>query len=81
MDVNFFKEFFLYSFIFNFAVLIFWFLLMVFGADLIFNKHQQFFKISREQFNGINYMLIGAFKLANFTIFLAPYMALRIISN
>ena len=81
MDIDLLKEIFLYSFLCNFAVLLLWFLMMVFGADFIYNKHQTFFKISREQFNGTNYMLMGAFKLANFTIFLAPYIALCVIPN
>ena len=81
MDIDLLEDLFLYSLLCNFAVLMFWFLMMVFGADFIYNKHQKFFKISREQFIGTNYMLMGAFKLANFTFFLAPYIALKIISN
>jgi hypothetical protein len=50
---------------------------LVFG-DQIFAIHSGLFQLQRADFELVNYTLIGCFKLAVLTLFVAPWLALRL---
>lgn len=70
------KDFFLYGFLINFAVLLLWWGFLVAFPDWIFKVHHKMIGITREQFNGTHYMGMAIFKLANFMFFGVPYICL-----
>ena len=61
----------------NLGLLAAWFLLIVFAGDFVFHMHTRWFKISRERFGEIHYVMMGRYKLAVFLLNLVPYLVLR----
>jgi len=78
MFTEMFKDFFLYGFLINFAVLLWWAGFIFFASDWLFKVHHKMIGITREQFNFTHYMGMAIFKLANFMLFGVPYIALAI---
>ena len=79
MDILNLEAFFLWCFVINYSILAVWFLMIIFAKDVIYNLHSKWFFLSKEQFNSINYMWMGFYKLAIFLFNLAPYIAIQII--
>jgi hypothetical protein len=79
MNVEFLKDFFLWGFILNLSLLFIWFAFFVFAKDFVLKIHNNLFGISEQQFNIINYSMMGAFKLLIYGFMLVPYIALCII--
>ncbi len=65
--------------IINIGILTWWALFIMFAGDFVFRMHSKLFKMTREQFFGIHYAGIMAFKLAVFSLNVVPYLALRIV--
>lgn len=63
----------------NIGFLFVWWGAFAFAADAIYRLHGRFFKLTREQYDGIHYTLMGAFKLGLILFNLVPYLALRIV--
>ncbi|MCO4792352.1 MAG: hypothetical protein KC493_01475 [Bacteriovoracaceae bacterium] len=80
MDIEFFKNFFLYGFLINLAILFWWAGFLFFLPDWIYKAHRTFVGITREQFNGTHYAGLAFYKLANFVFFGVPYIVLVILS-
>ncbi len=64
----------------NVALLLIWFLLIVFAHDWMFRIHTRWFKLSNENFDAIHYAGIGFFEMAIVIFNAVPYLALRIVS-
>ncbi len=79
MNIELFKEFFLWCTIVNMIGLIFWFLMFIIASDWIYRFHGRWFKISLEEFHSIHYKGMAAYKIMIFIFNLAPYIALLII--
>lgn len=58
-------------------LLLFWFWLIVFGGDFIYLVQSHFFRLSRQQFDLVNYCAIAMLKVSAFVLFLIPYIAVR----
>ncbi len=65
----------------NYLLLIIWFLIFWRAADGVYQLHRRWFVLTREQFTQIHYTLMGQFKLLTFALFIAPWLALHIISG
>jgi Family of unknown function (DUF6868) len=65
--------------IINYAVLILWIALFFAAHDWFQKLHEKLFRLSAEQFNGLNYGGIIFFKTGILLFNLAPYLALRIV--
>ena len=63
----------------NVALFAWWFLWFVLGHGFMYRIHARFFKISVEQFDAMNYSMMGGYKLAIIVFNVAPYLALRIV--
>jgi hypothetical protein len=61
----------------NLAILLYWFLAIVFAHDLVFKTHSLWFTISEESFDAINYTMMIYYKLAVMFFNLVPYLVLR----
>lgn len=79
MTVQFWTDFFCWCSIINFSILILWSLGFVFAKNFIYQIHGKIFSISLEQFNYLNYMLMGIFKLLVFLFNIIPFIALKLI--
>ena len=64
----------------NVALLLIWFLFIVFAHDWMFRIHTRWFKLSSEKFDAIHYVGIGLFEMTIVIFNVVPYLALRIAS-
>jgi len=62
----------------NYGVLIVWFVAITLAHDWLYRLHGRWFRFSLEQFDALNYALMGLFKIGILLFNLAPYVALRI---
>jgi hypothetical protein len=79
MTVDMIHEFLGWCSIINIGILFFWFAMITLAHDKIYKLHSKWFKISKEKFDEIHYMLLGFFKLSVFIFNVVPYIALSII--
>ncbi|MFU8829014.1 MAG: DUF6868 family protein [Phycisphaerales bacterium] len=63
----------------NFAILLFWFALLVFARGWIRRIHGKWFRLSDERFDSLHYGLMGAYELGIFLFCLVPYVALHVV--
>ncbi len=68
-----------WSTVINWGILFFWFLMIVIARDWLYSTQTQWFKISKERFEEMNYQMMGFYKLMIFLFNLVPYIVLRII--
>ena len=65
--------------IINMGLLLWWWFIIVVAHDWVYKFHTKWFKISREQFDGIHYAGMAFFKILVFALNIVPYFALRIV--
>ncbi|QOL27041.1 hypothetical protein LP316_07060 [Thalassotalea sp. LPB0316] len=65
--------------ILNYGVLLLWFIALVLAKPMIYKMHSRWFDISFEQFNQMNYICFGFYKILVFVFNLAPYIGLKLI--
>ena len=65
--------------IINMALLLWWFLFLVFAHDFVYRIHSRLFRIPVESFNSIHYAGIVFFKLIVLVFNVVPYFALKIV--
>lgn len=63
----------------NYLLLTFWFLIFCVARDWLFELHNAWFDISREQFNLMNYNGMAYYKIFLFIFNLMPYLTLQFI--
>ena len=65
--------------IINYAILVLWFLVLVYAKDWVYKTHGRWFDIPHDQFDVIHYQLMGVYKFGIFLLNLIPYLVLRFI--
>lgn len=75
------EQFLLWSVVIHFGILLYWFLMIVFGSELIYKMHSKWYKINKESFFKIHYKGLIIYKLAIFTLFGVPYIIFKWILN
>lgn len=68
-----------WSAIINMAILLWWFLIIMYARDWIYQLHSKFYDITKEHFNLLHYAGIMLYKIAIWLLFIVPYIALRIV--
>jgi len=68
-----------WSSLINIALLLYWFLILVYAHDLIYKLHTRWFKISVEKFDSIHYSGMMILKLITLFFNIIPYIVLKII--
>ena len=63
----------------NIGFLIYWILALVFARDWVFWVHTSAVEISKETFAGINYAMMGYYKLMVILFNVTPYLVLRFV--
>ena len=79
MRIEVLRNFLLWCAVINYAVLIVWFLAYALAHDALYELHRRWFRgLSEEQFDTLNYALMGVYKLGILLFNLVPYIVLRI---
>jgi hypothetical protein len=63
----------------NYGVLLVWFLVFAFAHDGIQRIHGRWFRLSREQFDGLHYVGMSIFKIGIILLNLVPLVVLSIL--
>lgn len=66
-----------YCCLFNYAVLMIWFLALVLARDAIYRLHTTWFRLSEPQFDAIHYAGMAVYKILVLVLNLVPYLVLR----
>ncbi|MGM0563557.1 MAG: DUF6868 family protein [Pseudomonadota bacterium] len=80
MNTEFWIPFLGYNLAFNYALLLFWALMMLFASNTVYRLHSRWFPISRENFNAIHYAGMAFYKILIFVFCLMPLLALWLMS-
>jgi hypothetical protein len=70
----------LWCFVLNFGFLLYWWLMFMWLHDFVYRLHMRWFKMSREQFDGIHYGAMAFYKLAVIVFNFMPWLALKIVA-
>ena len=73
------RNFLQWSTLINIGILLMWFMWFVFAHDWVQEFHGRWFRLSREQFDGIHYAGMAIFKMGIWLFNLVPLLALYII--
>jgi hypothetical protein len=79
MDVSELKEFFFWSTVINYGVLLVWFAGFTFAHDWVYRMHTRWFKLSVETFDALNYLGVAVYKIGIMLLNLTPLIALHLI--
>jgi signal transduction histidine kinase len=77
MNLEQFTTFLGYSTVFNFALLTYWFLMILFAKKIVFALHQKWFDIDESALSQLHYKLMAQYKLAIIFSNLIPYVILK----
>ena len=78
MIIDVMREAFLWCFIINMGILLWWVGFIIFANDWVYRMHSKFYKLSKESFDTIHYAGIVLFKVFIFAFNLVPFIALHI---
>ena len=78
MTIDIVRDAFLWCFIINMGILLWWFLFITFANNWVYRTHCKWYKIPKETFDAIHYGGIALFKIIIFAFNLVPYIALKI---
>lgn len=73
-------DFFMWTTVLNVGLLVFYTVFLVFLPDFTYRMHHKLFDISRDQYKGVIFGLVGLYKLMFITFSLVPYLALRLLA-
>ncbi len=68
-----------WSTVINMGILIYWFLLILFARQWIYNLHGRWFHLTERQMDAIHYGGMGLYKLLIVFFNLIPWLVLKII--
>ncbi len=63
----------------NWALLLWWWLVLAVARGTVVRMHTRWFKLSEQTFDAMHYAGMGLFKVAIILFNLVPYLALRIV--
>jgi uncharacterized protein DUF6868 len=73
------RDIFLWCAIINYGLLLWWFLLFTLAHDWSHRLTGRWFRLSLEQYDGLNYAGMMLFKIGIILFNLVPYVALRLL--
>ncbi|NOX27125.1 MAG: hypothetical protein GXP21_02830 [Gammaproteobacteria bacterium] len=68
-----------WSAVINYSILLYWFVILTYAHDWVYQFHSRWFDLSTNTFDAIHYSAIAFYKLAIFLFNLVPYLALLIV--
>jgi len=79
MNMNAVLHFFIWCTLINYAILLIWFLAMVFAHDWFYRMHTRWFKLSVETFDAVHYGSMSIYKIGILLFNMVPLIALHFI--
>ena len=79
MTIELMRDVFMWCAIINIGLMLFSFLFLCLGHDLVYRVHTKWFQITKEQFDALWYALLGFYKICIFLFNIVPYVALCIV--
>ncbi|MDD5266719.1 MAG: hypothetical protein PHO08_06280 [Methylococcales bacterium] len=73
------KEILLYSFAFNYSILLVWFGMFCFAHDWMYRLHCRWFNLSAETFDTLHYAGMSVYKIGVILLNIAPLVALWLV--
>jgi len=73
------KTFLLYSFAFNYALLMIWFCVFIFAHDWLYSLHNRWFNFSPKTFDTLHYAGMAGYKVGIILLNIAPLVALWLV--
>jgi hypothetical protein len=67
------------TFLFNLAILLLWFCIILFLPEWFYRINENWFAISRHELDLINYCGIAFLKIINIVFFLLPYLSIKLL--
>jgi predicted small integral membrane protein len=65
--------------IINLGILLWWFLFYTLANEWVYSFHGKWFKLSKEQFDTIQYVGMAVYKIGIILFNIVPYITLRIV--
>lgn len=75
------KEFFMWTTVIHFSILILWVFLLKFAGQWFRRQQGWWFPLPEEKFMSLHYLMYGVYKLIAIVFSAVPYVALIIIGN
>lgn len=72
------EQFYLNAFFISYLILVIWFMAIVVFKKQMYKTHLKLFNISEIDFIRINYFLMGFYKLLVISLFLVPFLSLKL---
>jgi hypothetical protein len=66
------------TFLFNLVIYLLWFIVVLYIPDRIYAINENWFAITRHEFDLVNYCGIAFMKIINTVFFLFPYLAIKL---
>lgn len=80
MQIETLRSFLFWCAVINCGVLLTWFAIFVFAHERLYHHHTRWFRINREQFDMLLYILTGVYKIGFILFNVVPYIVLLIVS-
>jgi hypothetical protein len=78
MDLETLRSFLAWCTLFNWILLLIWWLFIAVAGSWVYAIHSKWFEISRESFETVHYAGLAFFKMVVFVFNLVPYLVLRL---
>jgi hypothetical protein len=79
MDIETLRSFLAWCTLFNWILLLIWWLFIAVAGDWVYAIHTKWFEIPRDSFETVHYAGMAFFKIAVFVFNLVPYLVLRLV--
>lgn len=79
MNIEFLRSVLLWCSVINYGILIIWFVVFIAAHDFIYRLHGKWFRLSKEQFDAINYGGMAIYKIGVLLLNVVPLIALWIV--
>ncbi len=78
MTVTTLRDILIWSLVFNYVILLVWFVALAYAHDWVYRLHTRWFALSRESFDAIHYGGMAVYKIGVLLLNLAPLIAILI---
>lgn len=78
IDLEVLRRILIWSVAVNYLILLIWFAAFAFAHDWIYRLHTRWFRLSREQFDALNYGAMAAYKIGVLLLNVAPLVGVLV---
>jgi len=74
------RDLLIWSLVFNYVILMVWFIALTVAHDWVYRLHTRWFNLSRETFDAIHYGGMAVYKIGILLLNVAPLVAVLVVS-